>query len=156
MDSFDELVKRLTSKGDVGTFLLGFVAAYLLEFKFALLAGLAPGTAGGLGASAAVGLKNTVEALWNRSEPATERGKALEKTAKAIRRIDLRKLDLSAGHLSILEELRAEVMADHQFWSAGLLTDDDFGTSIERFVGPYRGTLRQIAARDLSAKVGNR
>src|SRR5438094_4115849 len=104
MESLDELVKRLTGKGDVGASLLGFVFAYLLELKFALMAGLTPGIAGSLGAAAAVGFKNSVEALWNRSGPATEQKRELEKVSKTIRRIDLPRLapDLNASELSRL------------------------------------------------------
>src|SRR5258708_101492 len=133
MDSVDELVKRLTGKGDVGVSLLGFVLAYLLELKFALVAGVAPGTAGSLGAGAALGLKNKVEAVWNRSVATTHRRKVLEKAAKGIKRVDL-----EPPYPIQLKELRALVVADHQCWSAGLITDDEFEISMKRFVGPYR------------------
>jgi len=151
MSFLDELVKRLASKGDVGAFSLGFVVAYLVELKFALMAGLAPGTAGSLGAAAALGLKNTVEALWNRSAPESDRATALEKVANRIRH-----LDLSSPLLSALEEIRAAVLADHEVWSAGLISDDEFGSSIQRFVDPYRAAQRGIILHDLAAKMAKR
>jgi hypothetical protein len=149
MESLDELVKRLTGKGDVGASLLGFVLAYLLELKFALVSGLTPGTAGSLGAAAAVGLKNTVEALWNRSRPTTDRGRALEKAAKGVRRIDL-----GAPQFSSVRELKALVLSDHESWSAGLITDDEFEHSIKLFAGPYRNILVRTVFEELSAKAG--
>lgn len=147
MESLDELVKRLTSKGDVGAALLGFVLAYLLELRFALVAGLAPGTAGSLGAAAAVGLKNSIEALWNHSKPTTDLGRALEKAAHEIRRVDL-----DSMFMRVLEDLRVAVLVDHKLWSAGLITDDEFAYSIKQFVDPYRATQRGIIFRDLEAK----
>jgi hypothetical protein len=146
MGSIDELVKRLTSKGDVGASLLGFVLAYLLELKFTFVAGLSPGTAGSLGTAAAVGLKNVVEAAWSHSTPAADRRKALENVVGKIRRIDLN----SSPLLRPLEELRSAALADHEFWSSGLITDDQLQVSIDKFIERYRAIRRLLIYADVS------
>src|SRR5450631_1885698 len=89
------ILERVSSKGDLGVALLGFVLGYVLDLKFALV-GLAPGTAAALGAAAATGAKNGAQAIWNhsRAHASHRRSKehqhaALERAAAEIERLNI-------------------------------------------------------------------
>ena len=137
----DEILKRISSKGDIAVASLGLVAGYLLDLKFAL-AGLPAGTAAVLGATAGIGLKNGAQTVWDhlRTE-AKQRASAgrqhgeLERAAIEIESLPPIAAPWTGHHDHWISKLRL----DHDLWVKGLITDDDFQYSIKEFLRNYRG-----------------
>lgn len=143
MDFIDELVKRISSKGDVGTALLGFVAGYLLGLRFAIT-NLAPGTAGALGLIAAVGFKNVIEAIWDRSRLRRTQRKQLESA-----------LSLIAEDTTDWRVEEAKLRRDHKLLVGGLVSDLVFEMSITEFAGAYRARGQRLPAVEVE-RVGEK
>jgi hypothetical protein len=135
----DELLKRISTKGEVGVASLGFVLGYLLDLRVHV-SGLAPGIAGVLGLTAAFGLKNTGESLRaflaDRQAPskASEAANALEKRVGEV-------LKLSAEAATVspyITRLADRVRSDSDLWRRGLISEDVLRRTVDAFVEGYR------------------
>jgi hypothetical protein len=147
----DGLLKRITSKGDVAAAGLGTVLGYLLDLKLAIT-GLPPGTASVLGATAALSVKNGVEAFSDRIKSRSEQNRAaelrrneLERAAEAVKQ-----LVIDERWMRRIEESKRQFELDHILWTRRLITDEEFQASIKQFTSHYRNLpvhAREEAAR---------
>lgn len=147
MNLIEELIRRLSTKGDIGIALLGFVVGYLLDLKFGLL-GLPPGRAGTLGMVAGVGLKNTAEAIRDFSSHRREASQS-ERNATMARENARRELEdsldkalqLSAevdqGNAQVAK-MSTRIRRDRELWRNGLLREENLRVTINDFVQTYR------------------
>jgi hypothetical protein len=150
----EELLKRISSKGDVAVAALGFVIGYLIDSKVALL-GLTPGRAGALGSTAAIGLKNGFEAVVdfaNRKREVVQSKREASQQAETARReleaaVD-RILELSAElsakvgkAASDVVTMAARVRMDRELWRDNLLPEQNVWVRIDNFIQVYRAFL---------------
>jgi len=134
MNLLDELLKRISTKGDIGIASLGFVLGYLLDLKIAA-AGLTPGVAGALGLAAAVGLKNTMEGVRSFfSESRAQSRKELESSVAKVQQLS-DELGNSYPHVT---RLYKRVRVDCELWHKGLVGRDVLQRTVENFVQEYR------------------
>lgn len=158
MNFIDELLKRISTRAEVGVAGLGFVAGYLIDLKMALF-GLAPGTAGALGAVAGIGLKNTAQSISDFAKTRQARSDATRKSRRemehAVNEVAILAsgLGTSARHLS---RLAAEVRQDYDLWQRGLVEEIAVRQTINEFVQRYRvhrARLREAEYAEAAARV---
>ncbi len=151
MNPYEELLKRISSKGEIGAAALGFVIGYLIDLKVAVL-GLTPAIAGGLGSTAAVGLKSSFEALRDfaaqrREAARSERNASLadEKARKELETAVDKILELSSQlsaevgkDAANVTTMAARVRMDRELWRNGLLREQNIRIAIDNFIQTYR------------------
>jgi hypothetical protein len=69
VNAIEELLKRITTKGDIAVASLGYVAGYVLDAVL-LVHGIPPGVGGALGSAVGIGAKNGIQSIFgNRVRP---------------------------------------------------------------------------------------
>jgi hypothetical protein len=158
MNLLEELLKRISSKGDVGIAALGFVIGYLIDLKIALL-GLTPARAGVLGLTSGIGLKNSVEALKDlaarkREAAHSERDASLAReNARQELEDGVDKVMKLSAELSTevgkaarnVVTMAARVRMDRDLWRNGLLREQNVRITVDNFIQAYR-TFRESQA----------
>ena len=140
MNYVDELLKRISTRSEVGLASLGFVIGYLLDLKVPVL-GLAPQTAGALGAFAAVGLLNTVHAVKDfvagRLTPWQSAKRSRLELEGSLTEVEgiAREWGTQDRHLATLWD---RTKFDSELWRKGLLDESAVRNRISTFVERYR------------------
>jgi hypothetical protein len=137
---FDEILTRITGKGDVGAIAIGLVAGYLLDWKYPL-PGMPHSTAAGLGALLATGVKNTIESVLNHFTAGRIPTRIAQQQRQELRlaAAEIEKLEFPRDPL--LTSTLARLRSDRMLWERRLLTDQDFKNTITNFVDRYRRVM---------------
>lgn len=125
----EDLAKFLTTRGDLGAFLLPYAATFAVDTIISP-GGLAPSIAGLIGGMAGLGVKNAVQA-WFESVAARKRMNP-RKRAEALMPL-----------MSFDETAQRELKRNLDLWKMGVLEDYQLGASIESALA----ALRQYALR---------
>jgi hypothetical protein len=143
MKDLDDLLKRITGKGDLAAVGFGYVIFYLLDLKWAI-AGLAPGTASFLGAFAALSFKNGVEAFWDRLHPGAQQDGVARRLHGGLHDAasKVQYLEIEEPWKRWMEEPRRQFEVDRSLWEKHLISDEEFQASIRQFTSQYRNVLR--------------
>jgi len=146
MNFFDELLKRISSKGDVGVAAIGFVLGYVFDLRNAVV-GLTPGVAGTLGATVAIGLKNFLESVWDRIWTYVEELSALSRRRASAQEqaSHLEKVVAEVTNLSRESEVASQlkihagrVRSDYELWRKNLIRGEQLQSTVTDFVEQYR------------------
>jgi len=162
----DDLLKRISTRGDVAAASLGFAAGVCIDILTALHS-FSPSAIGGLGALVAVGIRNTVQSALEAQaktkaqphvrrsrtgrtrQPKTDcrakvKGRAHpteEQDAIAFEPVDVTYVPAQQSS----RERGQQNPGRHSTLERGLLSDEKLREAIDRMIETYRGSLKEPA-----------
>ena len=94
-----------------------------------------------MGATAAIGLKNTVQAIWDSSRTRAEQVRDIQGVHDELENAatEIEKLVVQDPWKPHNEAGKRRVLLDHELWTKKLITDEEFRTTIKDFLRNYRG-----------------
>jgi hypothetical protein len=144
--NFSELLPQLTSRGDIGTALVGYAVGFAVDV-FGFTGGLDPGTTAGVFAAGAVGAKNGLHAAIDHvravytSRGPTSRGLGVKvENLASLLQEEADNEENPATDRRIYRSQLASLSKQRELWTKGLLDDELMFHEIIYIVERYRGT----------------
>lgn len=146
MSSFDDVLDRILSRGDLGVAFVGFAIGYLVNAKFGTF-GLGPEKSGVVAAAAAIGLKNSLESALG----AVAKRLRYWRSAREVMRLSSPEWVSHLRASQVIESIDSmnvwevrlrlhatQVGSDYALWRKGLIQEGALQMSILDFGAMYR------------------